>query len=101
VLLFGTQYLVLIIPIVVALGGWIMAVYWANKHPGVRHVAEPTAAMLAAGAADEGDEAVAGPGAVPQPRQQAQPTQQAPEPPPVPRQSQPASEDRTGSARDR
>ena len=94
-LLFGAQYFALIIPIVVALAGWIIAVYWANNHPRVRHVVEPTADVLAAGAADEGAEAVAGPGAVPQPRQQV------PEPPPVPRQSQPARGDRTGSARDR
>jgi hypothetical protein len=109
VLLFGAQYFALIIPIVVALGGWITAVYWANNHPQVRHVNEPTAAMLAAGAADEGEEAGAGPGAVPQPRQQAaestqqapESTQQAAEPPSVPRQSQPERADRTGSARDR
>jgi hypothetical protein len=104
VLLFGAQYFALIIPIVLALACWIAAVYWANNHPRVRHVNEPTADVLAAGAADEGDEAAAGPGAVPQPRQQAQPaqaTQQAPEPPPVPRQSQPERADRTESARDR
>jgi hypothetical protein len=101
VLLFGAQYFALIIPIVVALFAWITAVYWANNHPRVKHVSEPTADVLAAGAADEGDEAAAGPGAVPQPRQQAQPTQQAPEPPPVPRQSQPERADRTESARDR
>jgi hypothetical protein len=102
VLLFGTQYLVLIIPIVVALGGWIAVVYWANNHPQVRHVNEPTAAMLAAGAADEGEEAVTGAGAVPQPRQQApEPTPQAPESPSVPRQAQPERADRSESARDR
>jgi hypothetical protein len=98
VLLFGSQYIVLVVPIVVALGGWIAVVYWANNHPRVRHVSDPTAGVVAAaGAADEGEEAVAGPGpgAVPQPRQQA------PETPPVPRQSQPAREDRTESARDR
>ena len=101
-LLFGAQYFALIIPIVLALAGWITAVYWANNHPKVRHVNEPTAAMLAAGAADEGEEAVAGPGAVPQQRQQApEATPQAPEPPPVPRQAQPERADRTGSARDR
>jgi hypothetical protein len=107
VLLFGAQYLALIIPIVLALAGWIGGVYWANNHPRVRHVPQPTASMLAPGAADEGEEAVAGPvagpgPAVPQPRQQApEPAGQAQEPPPVPRQSQPVREDRTQSARDR
>jgi hypothetical protein len=108
VLLFGTQYLALIIPIVLALAAWITGVYWANNHPRVRHVNQPTASMLAPGAADEGEEAAAGAGpdaaagAVPQPRQQApEPAGQAQEPPPVPRQSQPAREDRTQSARDR
>ena len=123
-LLFGAQYLALIIPIVLALAGWIAAVYWANNHPQVRHVNQPTASMLAPGAADEGEEAAApaGPdaraGAVPRPRQQqaaepaqtgaaqtgaaqAGPTQQAPEPPPVPRQAQPERGARTGSDRDR
>lgn len=101
-LLFGAQYFALIIPIVLALAGWIAAVYWANNHPKVKHVNEPTAAMLAAGAADEGEEAVTGAGAVPRPRQQApEPTPQAPESPQVPRQSQPERADRTGSARDR
>lgn len=102
-LLFGTQYLALIIPIVLALAAWITGVYWANNHPRVRHVQQPTAEVLAPGAADEGEEALAGPGpAVPQPRQQAPaPAGQAQEPPPVPRQSQPAREDRTQSARDR
>ena len=94
-LLFGAQYFALIIPIVLALAGWITAVYWANNHPKVKHVNEPTAAMLAAGAADEGEEAVTGAGAVPRPRQQA------PESPQVPRQSQPERADRTGSGRDR
>jgi hypothetical protein len=94
-LLFGTQYLILIIPIVVALFGWITVVYWANKHPRVRHVSEPVRDVLAAGAADEGDEGVSGPGSVPQPRQQAT------EPPSVPRQPEPARGDRTGSARGR
>ena len=94
-LLFGTQYLELVIPIVLALGGWIGAVYWANTHPRVRHVREPVQGVLASGAADEGDEGVPGPGAVPQPRQQVA------EQPGVPRQSQPAPGDRTGSARDR
>jgi hypothetical protein len=95
VLLFGAQYFALIIPIVVALAAWITAVYWANKHPRVRHVSEPAAGVLAAGAADEGDEGVSGPGPVPQPRQQVA------EQPQVPRQPQPARGDRTGSARDR
>ena len=100
-LLFGAQYFALIIPIVLALAGWITAVYWANNHPKVKHVNEPTAAMLAAGAADEGEEAVAGPGTVPQPRQQApEPTPQA-QSPQVPRQAQPERADRTESARDR
>ena len=94
-LLFGTQYLALIIPIVVALGGWIIAVYWANNHPKVRHVNQPTAGVLAAGAADEGEEGVAAPGAVPQPRQQV------PEQPAVPRQAQPQRADQSESARDR
>jgi hypothetical protein len=103
VLLFGAQYLALIIPIVLALAGWIAGVYWANNHPRVKHVNEPTAAMLAAGAADEGEEAVAGPGTVPQPRQQApEPTPQAQsQSPQVPRQAQPERADRTESARDR
>ena len=87
-LLFGTQYLELVIPIVLALGGWVGAVYWANNHPRVRHVSQPTRSVLAAGAADEGEEAVTGAGAVPQPRQQA------PEPPSVPRQAQPERADR-------
>lgn len=94
-LLFGNQYLILIIPIVVALIGWLAAVYWANIHPRVRHVGEPTADVLAAGAADEDAEPVPGPGSVPQPRPQVT------EPPPVPRQPEPAPGDRTGSARGR
>ena len=94
-LLFGNQYLELVIPIVLALGGWIGAVYWANNHPRVRHVSQPTTSVLAAGAADEGEEAVTGPGAVPQPRQQV------PEQPAVPRQAQPERADRSESARDR
>jgi len=98
-LLFGAQYLALIIPVVVALVGWLVAVYWANNHPHVRHVSQPTADVLAPGAADEGAEAVAGPGAVPQPRQPA--PEPPPEPPAVPRQARPERADRTGSARDR
>jgi hypothetical protein len=99
-LLFGNQYLILIIPIVVALFGWIAAVYWANIHPRVRHVGQPAADVrpadvLAAGAADEDAEPVSGPGSVPRPRQQAT------EPPPVPRQPEPARGDRTGSTRGR
>jgi hypothetical protein len=100
-LLFGNQYLILIIPIVVALFGWIAVVFWANIHPGVRHVGQPAADVrptdvLAAGAADEdAEQPVSGPGSVPQPRQQAT------EPPPVPRPPEPARGDRSGSARGR
>jgi hypothetical protein len=94
-LLFGTDYLALIIPIVLALGGWVAVVYWANAHPRVKHVSEPVREVLASGAADEDAEAVPGPGPVPQPRQQVT------EPPPVPRPSEPARGDRSGSARGR
>jgi hypothetical protein len=92
VLLFGSDYLILIIPIVVALFGWILAVFWASTHPRVRHLEDPAREVLAAGAADEGDEAGSGAGPVPPPRQQV------PEPPPAQRPAPPAPANRTGSA---
>jgi hypothetical protein len=90
----GTDYLVLIIPVVLALFGWIGAVYWASYHARVRHIDEPARGVLAAGAADEDAGAAAGPGSVPDPRQPRS------EPPPAP-PTEAERADRTGSARGR
>ncbi|HEX3489960.1 MAG TPA: hypothetical protein VHU92_11470 [Streptosporangiaceae bacterium] len=60
----GVDYIFLIVPVLVALFGWIGACYWADAHPEVRHVGRAPAramtrgeaqaeATLAAGAADE------------------------------------------------
>jgi hypothetical protein len=107
--LFGSQYFILIIPIVVALFGWIGVVFWANIHPRVHHVGGPAAHALgadglAAGAADEDAEPGTATGSVPQPRQRVAEAAEATEatepaePPSVPRQPDPARGDRTGSA---
>jgi hypothetical protein len=90
----GVLYLALIVPVVLALFGWVAAVFWASWHPQVHHIDEPARGVLAAGAADEDAGAVAGPGSVPEPRQP--PSAPSPARPPEP---QPA--DRTGSARGR
>lgn len=59
----GADYVLLVVPVVVVLFGWIGACYWADAHPDVRHVGNvPGPAIsgekagestLAAGAADE------------------------------------------------
>jgi hypothetical protein len=92
VLLFGSDYLVLIIPIMVALFGWIGLVFWANTRTRVHHVDETAGDVPAPGAADEDAGLGSGDGRVPPPRPQVT------QPPAVPRPAPPARGDRTGSA---
>jgi hypothetical protein len=92
VLLFGSDYFVLIIPVVVALFGWIGLVFWASTRTRPRDVDVAAASVPAPGAADEDAGLGAGDGLVPPPRPQVS------QPPAVARPEPPAQGDRTGSA---
>jgi hypothetical protein len=62
----GIGYFFLIVPVVLALFGWIGAVYWASYHRQVHRISEPVHSAMARGAADEGpgpdDRAAGAPG---------------------------------------
>lgn len=37
----GVDYFLIVVPVAVALFGWVAMVYWANRHPEVRRVRGP------------------------------------------------------------
>lgn len=94
----GNDYYILIIPPLVILGTWLLAIYHANNHPAVRHAYEirhlnpPGRFGPATGAADQsgGPDPLAGHVLPPGP--------QPAEPPSARQPPAPAHDDRTGSA---
>jgi hypothetical protein len=45
----GLDYFLIVVPLAVALFGWLALVFWADFHPDVRHVGEPRGRSVTGG----------------------------------------------------